>query len=321
VAAGGSFEPGWGIGLAVGGNLTLAAGSSSYFYLDGSAPYEESSVVRATGTVRLDGVLGVTSGGTFDPASLVDPLALIVNSGDDLILGEFDDLPEGSEIVVGGIPMRVTYHANTDGGTTGHDLALIPIVVVPVDLALSSDVPASGPAGATVPFTYWISNPGAAAAMGTTLHLTFPLQMDVESSLPPGTVGAGSLTIPLPIIDPGTTLMVTILFTLPTVPGPLDVSASLEAPTDPNDSNNHSFDDITVLATNPLPQPTIVHVAGTGNVTLTFRGVNGETYRLEASDDLDDWQVLEDFTADGTPHPTIVPRDRVRRFFRYLVFP
>jgi hypothetical protein len=64
-----------------------------------------------------------------------------------------------------------------------------------------------------------------------------------------------------------------------------------------------------------------VHVAGTGNVTLTFRGVDGETYRLEASDDLDDWQVLEDFTADGTPHPTIVPRDRVRRFFRYLVFP
>ena len=83
--------------------------------VEGTVPGTSHDQLVVTGTVTLGGSLSTTS--TTPPVS--GAAVIISNDGTDAVVGTFAGLPEGSIVLVGGIPMTISYV-----GGTGNDVSL-----------------------------------------------------------------------------------------------------------------------------------------------------------------------------------------------------
>lgn len=73
---------------------------------------------KVNGTVTLEGG-SLVLGGDYQPAS-GDSIVIISNDGTDSVHGTIEDLPERSELQIGGRQLNITYT-----GGDGNDVALI----------------------------------------------------------------------------------------------------------------------------------------------------------------------------------------------------
>jgi len=316
VLAGATFETGRDPGLRVGGDFTLEAGVDSSLGFDGSDPYTDRDQIHVTGAVKLAGTLSLYSFPDLDPILLTQPLVLIFNDGTDLISGAFDGLPEGAPIKLDGVPLRVTYQANGDGGAIGNDFGLVLARIAAVDLGLTAAIPLTAATGATVPLVYTIANPDLVEeATGAKLVLTLPAGVALVDSTPVGSLSGDTLTIPLPTIAAKSSLTATIRVVLPATPAGIEFFATLDAPGDPEVGNNAAYDMLVVLTGGNLPPPTIATDPQSGGIILTIDTLPGVRYRLESSEDLTGWEVVDDFTGDGSPRQIYAPQDKAKEFF------
>ena len=129
VVAGGMLSGGdGGAGTLTTRNLALAAGATNIVQLGGTAPGVNYNQVEAVGTVNLGGsTLNVTF--SYTP-QMDDVYFVLLNDAVDAIVGTFDGLAEGAELVVSyagqKYPVIVTYQADaaTSSLTGGNDVAL-----------------------------------------------------------------------------------------------------------------------------------------------------------------------------------------------------
>jgi autotransporter-associated beta strand protein/YD repeat-containing protein len=99
------------------GNLSLAAGSNFDDVINSSTAGSGYGQVNVTGTVSLNGAyLNLTGTRTNHDG---DQIVLINNDGTDAVTGTFNNLPEGSAVVVNGVTYVLSYH-----GGTGNDVVL-----------------------------------------------------------------------------------------------------------------------------------------------------------------------------------------------------
>jgi hypothetical protein len=108
-----------------GGNLTLDGDDTLAVEVNGSTAGTDYDQWIVNGAVTLDDAeLDATGTGATNDG---DVLVLIQNDAADPVNGIFDNLPEGSFVVVGGTTYYITYQYNSDAGTIGNDVALIDI--------------------------------------------------------------------------------------------------------------------------------------------------------------------------------------------------
>jgi hypothetical protein len=305
----------------VGGDFTLEAGADSSFGFEGDDPYTYRDQVHVTGAVNLAGTLSLYSYPDLDPLLLTQPLVLIFNDGIDPIDGTFDALPEGAVIMVDGVvPMAVTYQANGDGGAVGNDFALVLLDIVTVDLGLSASIPLTAATGATVPLVYTITNLDLVeTATGASLVLPLPNGLTQLTTSLPSSITGNTLTIPLPAIAPGASLIVTITVTLSGTAQGIQFAANVEMLGDPDFGNNSSYWMLASLTNGTLPQPTLETDPQAGELSLTIETLTGVRYRVERSETLIDWDFCEEFTGGGYPYFLPLLLDKPKEFFRVQV--
>ncbi|MBU0724313.1 MAG: autotransporter-associated beta strand repeat-containing protein [Alphaproteobacteria bacterium] len=117
VQSGGTIAAGASPGTLKTGDLTLLAGGTASFELDGTTAGTQYDQIDVTGTVDLGGAtLDISIGGSF---SVGDNLILIDNDGVDGITGTFDGLAEGTNLTRSGYTFQISY-----AGGTGNDAVL-----------------------------------------------------------------------------------------------------------------------------------------------------------------------------------------------------
>jgi autotransporter-associated beta strand protein len=118
VYSGGILIPGVG-GTAIfnTGNISLASGSNFNVVLNSSSPGSGYGQLNVTGMVNLNGSYLNLSGSRTNHDG--DQITIINNDGTDAVVGIFNNLPEGSHLVVNGVTYFLSYH-----GGTGNDVVL-----------------------------------------------------------------------------------------------------------------------------------------------------------------------------------------------------
>jgi hypothetical protein len=116
----GSVSPGVSPGrLTVNGNVAFNATSTFVVELNGTTVATQYDQLTVNGTVNLGGAtLSGTQGSGFDPA-LGTSFTIIDNDGTDPVVGTFAELPQGATVMVGGLPLTISYT-----GGTGNDVVL-----------------------------------------------------------------------------------------------------------------------------------------------------------------------------------------------------
>ena len=132
VASGGSLTPGNSPGILSTGNLTLSAGSTTTFELNGTTAGTQYDQIDVTGTVDVTGATLSTAVG-FTPAN-GNVFTLIDNDGADAITGTFTGLAEGSSFTSSGRTFQISYTAGD-----GNDVTLTDITPVPATPGSGSD--------------------------------------------------------------------------------------------------------------------------------------------------------------------------------------
>ncbi|MBN8458878.1 MAG: autotransporter-associated beta strand repeat-containing protein [Verrucomicrobia bacterium] len=321
VPAGGIVYPNRQPGLTVNGDFELAGDGTLEVGFSGMDPYLERDELHVNGSVTLGGTLSLYTFPDIEPVFMTDPVVLVFNDGEDPVNGTFAGLPEGALIPIDGGNLRITYQANGDGGAVGNDIGFTWVANASADLALTAAVPLTGATGAGTTLVYTVSHAEAVAVGGAELSFALPPGVALVGSTPPGTVDAGVLTIPLPDLPVASPLDVVIDLTLPGTPGPLGLDASVDFAGDPEPGNNTSHRVLAVLPDGRLELATFERSAGGGEVELSFQTMDGVRYRLEASEDLANWQTVEDITGNGefvTLTPVIAKQ---REFFRVTIIP
>lgn len=116
-SSGATLSPGYSPGIVNSGNLSLTAGSTAVFELNGTIPGFLHDQLNVTGTVSLGNAnLSVTVG--FAPAT-GNTFTIVNNDGSDAVTGSFAGLPNNTVFYVGPNAFRINY----DGGT-GNDVVL-----------------------------------------------------------------------------------------------------------------------------------------------------------------------------------------------------
>lgn len=147
VASGGALTPGNSPGTLSTGNLTLSAGSTTTFELNGTTAGTQYDQIDVTGTVNVTGATLSTSVG-FTPAN-GNTFTLIDNDGADAVTGTFTGLAEGSSFTSGGRTFQISYTAGD-----GNDVVLTDVTPVPA-------TPGSGSDSGTI-----VGTPGADSLLG-----------------------------------------------------------------------------------------------------------------------------------------------------------
>jgi autotransporter-associated beta strand protein len=326
------IEPGYTTMLHIGGDYTLETGAQHGFYIDGTnglVPDENFNRMRVSGTVTLAGDLDWFANDL--ESHLGQTVILLLNDGTDPVQGQFNGLPEGSEIQIGsGLALQITYQANGDGGSVANDIAFTVVEGESgPDLAVDASAPASVAPGGEVVVTFTISNPGSIDVAGLDFVIDLPFNAEFVESDPPGTLsesgegGSETLTVPLPAVPAGGSIQVTITLTAPLDPDNLWISGNIDgyAP-DPDQSNN--FAETLVSVVTPaegvaLTSYSFDFTAGTGELTLDT--LNGSSYVLQRSTDLENWQDIQTYPGDGNPLTIPLTLDAAPEFFRVALPP
>lgn len=115
----GSVSPDLGIvtpGTLGTGNLNLQAGS----HLSITLSEQGLGRLNVQGTVNLAGSLFVGFGNSPNPVRIGESVTILQNDGSDPVVGTFANIPEGTIVAQGAVPLRITYH-----GGDGNDVAVI----------------------------------------------------------------------------------------------------------------------------------------------------------------------------------------------------
>ncbi|OPZ30890.1 MAG: Extracellular serine protease precursor [Lentisphaerae bacterium ADurb.BinA184] len=142
VNAGGTLAPGASPGMLTvtndgsGDAVLFEAGSMFEVELDGPVAGSEYDMLAVNGGVSLDGaVLSVLSGYTPAPT---DAFFIVQNDGTDPVSGAFAGLPNGAQLLIGGLNAAISYFGDADSGavTGGNDVVLY-MQVIPEPAAFS----------------------------------------------------------------------------------------------------------------------------------------------------------------------------------------
>jgi len=96
------------------GNLTLGAPGQTLFAITNAG----ASQVNVHGTVQLGGALFINFNNSSLPVHTGEAFTLIQNDGTDPVVGTFQNLPEGSIVTQGPIPLRISYHGGDGNDVT-----------------------------------------------------------------------------------------------------------------------------------------------------------------------------------------------------------
>jgi autotransporter-associated beta strand protein len=315
--------------LHITGDLDLVESSTLVFYLEDVTPQTGFTQMRVGGAVNLDGTLGLDTSFDFTPPDgFTGTLALILNDGSDPINGTFDGYEEGDVYSVGGpYAFKVTYLANGDGGPVGNDFGLTVVEDgFSTDLGVTlPDPPVAVEPGAPITLQYFVGNSGPNDSTGGSFVIQqlpanaplvdFPANADLLT-IP------GGLIIPLPPLAAFNAVMIPLGFDAPGAEGSVVVVAEVTGPgIDGNPSNDQIESRIAVLA-GGAPVLDVFEVnAANDRMTLGIDTIEGISYLLESTIDLEDWDDYWYFEGDGLPQEFVLPMDLPREFFRFRILP
>ena len=159
VLSGGTLAPGNGTGIISADDLTLVAGSTFAVEVNGATAGTQADQVAVSGTVDL-------TGATLSPTGTIasfpgQVITLISNAGADSVIGTFNNLPEGSSILINGHSFTVSY----TGGPGNNDVTL-----TEVNAAFSIDDVTVNEADGTLVFTVTLDK---ALDIDVTIDVTF----------------------------------------------------------------------------------------------------------------------------------------------------
>jgi hypothetical protein len=122
--------------LSVTGNVTLTAGTTATFRLNGATAVTGHDQLAVTGTVDLGGATLATALG-YAP-STTDLLFLVTNDGTDAVTGTFTGAPNNSLVTVGGYTARISYFGDSATAALigGNDVVLYNFTPVPEPAAV-----------------------------------------------------------------------------------------------------------------------------------------------------------------------------------------
>jgi autotransporter-associated beta strand protein len=101
------------------GNLSLGVPGQTLFAITEAG----ASQVNVHGTVQLGGTLFINFNNSSSPVHTGDVFTLIQNDGTDPVAGTFQNIPEGTIVTQGPIPLRISYH-----GGDGNDVTVSAVV-------------------------------------------------------------------------------------------------------------------------------------------------------------------------------------------------
>lgn len=315
--------------LHVTGNLDLAELSSLDFSVENVTPRTGYTQMRVGGTVNLDGELSIFPDFDFmPPDGFTGTLVLILNDGSDPINGTFAGYEEGDVYSVGGpYAFKVTYLANGDGGPVGNDFG-----VTVVEDGLSTDLGVSIPnpplavvPGAPVIIQYRVQNFGPNDSTGGSFVIPqlpanaplvdFPLNGDLVT-LP------GGLIIPLPPLAMSGIVNITLEFDAPNAEAAVIVVAEVSGSGNDGSSLNNRVESRTAVLAGGAPVVSVFEVnAANDRLTFGIDTLDGITYLLENTIDLQDWDDYLEFEGDGLLQQFVLPMDFPREFFRLRILP
>lgn len=325
VPAASDLVPDLGGMLRIGGNLDLQSSGALKTVINGLVPEFDYTRLGVTGTVDLAGNLEVTNApGLVENDSFV----LLLNDGDDPIVGTFAGLPEGAGIPIGnGLAMKVTYLANGDGGAVGNDFGITVVAEqLNSDINLHAAASVAVDLGGDIPVSYVIQSPGPGEVNDAVLDVTLPPNATLATPLEAGwSINSGILSIPLPVLGVPDTAIIDIHFTAPLVTSSVVLVAHVHSSLDLNELNNHYTTTTAVL---PGGSPVITGFtrnATTGDLEFGIDTISGVRYVLESSVDLGEtgWEIIETIDGDGNPYVTEQSTDDPsgRDFFRFRIVP
>jgi uncharacterized repeat protein (TIGR01451 family) len=285
-------------------------------------PEAEYSVMRVGGGVDLAGDLTIFPDNL--PSLPAGPFVLIENDGSDPVTGAFANFPEGDIISLGnGIAAQITYFANGDGGPVGNDVAVTFLAdPTAADLAITPTAPLIADLGAPITITYQIENLGPADVLDPVLQISIPANATFVSSTPAGSLSIDILSIELPALTANTSTVVQLALTAPAIASSVNVQAIVGSGTpDPVFSNNNVTTVTAVLPDACLQLTDFSADTVAGTVSLGFDTLDGVTYMLQSSLDLEDWMDGPLIYGDGDPYQAIEDIDETREFFRIIIVP
>jgi autotransporter-associated beta strand protein len=127
-----------GPGILTCGNLNagIAAGGALRMELNGTTPGSGYDQLNVLGTVNLAGVALERSLGFTPPTGT--QFEIINNDGSDAVTGNFNGLPNGGKLYVGGVLYQINYRFN---GKPGNDVALQGLDTPPPPILMIEKVP------------------------------------------------------------------------------------------------------------------------------------------------------------------------------------
>ncbi len=136
VQSGGTVAPGLSPGLLSTGSVSFTSGSNFNVEFNGMSAGTQYDRLNVTGTVNLGGAtLNTTLGNGFTPANS-GSFTIINNDGSEAIIGTFNGYSEGSTVMVGGVPLTISYH-----GGDGNDVVIIADATRPAVTAITRNNP------------------------------------------------------------------------------------------------------------------------------------------------------------------------------------
>ena len=320
--SGGRVEPDFYGKLLVTGDLTLDTGSDLRMYFYGPVSEQDHTVMQVAGAVDLSGSLTMD---VYDvPPLPAGPFVLICNDGSDAVVGTFDGIAEGATVSLGGgLAMQVTYVANGDGGPVGNDVA-VTFVADPgsSDLSVTATAPLIVDLGAPITVSYVVENLGPADVTDGFLDITLPPNAGFVGSTPAGSLASNVLSVPLPVLTATATTTVELDLTAPASVSSVTVYAEAGSGNpDPVFSNNSATVVTAVLPDACLQLSGFSADLGSDTVTLTIDTLNGVTYMLQSSIDLEDWEDGEVISGYDYPYDFEASIDETREFFRIIIIP
>lgn len=318
------FSPSTGGLLEVGGNFTLATGSSYNIPFTGTIPGSGFPQVRVAGNVNLDGHLRVNAASGIAPGQT---MVLALNDGTDPINGQFAGLPEGSILFIGnGLGLKITYRANGDGGLMGNDIGATVVDWYTVsDRSLAVAAPLAVAFGQEITLSYTLGNAGPAAVTHGHFLGQVPPGSEFLGSTPSGTFdNSTTLRVPLPDLLPGDSNTVVMRFLAPLQPGSLQTGGSYHGDgPDPDGADPAINSVVAILPGGRLEFREVAPDPLDGSLNLTVASLPGVHYLLEASEDLFDWKPVDDFHGTGELLTLDLPaaENNNHGFFRLRLIP
>lgn len=317
IASGGSLSLMEGKTFAVGGDLNLPPSGTCNLIVKGSGAAQLSRM-RVEGAVHLAGSLnlGIPAG-----LALGNSFAFLLNGGDEPIQGNFANLPEGGVIPInGGMALKITYQANGDGGAVPNDVGFTVVEEILPDLSLAGTLKQEVVApGESVTLTYRLSNLGTSTIAGGELQVTLPTGSAYVSSSPAASPEGYVLTFPMTSLAAGEQREVSINLTAPISGGPATINAawSSTAP-DSYPANDSSRNTLIVIPGGILAMSHFERAPSDGTTTLAINTFIGLKYRLQFSENLFQWDTLEEFDGNGEVITKQVTTTEEKGFFRFM---